>query len=71
MPTHYFDDDPKVTSYEVTGRIAIDELISLLQHVQSHSQQIWLEEITYRYSEGTNKGSIRVSAIRDRPHGNG
>lgn len=68
MNAYYYDGDSRTIEHRVTGRMGLNELISLLQHLTNDFQHPWMTDFRYFYDVEQNETFIRISVTNDRPH---
>lgn len=66
--SYYYEGQTRSTDVSTDGRMRISELVSLLQHLNSETQQPWVDSFHYRYDETGNKTYVSLVTCIDRPH---
>jgi hypothetical protein len=66
--SYYFPDQERTHKIEITGRMSVGELISLLRHLDSETQRPWIDSFEYLYMEGSNLTQLTITVMNDRPH---
>jgi hypothetical protein len=65
---YYYEDQTRHTDVSTDGRMRLDEVISLLQHLNHQTQEPWIDSFNYRYDETGNKTYLSLVTCIDRPH---